>query len=143
MEMDMESKLMAFFNKQPRIGVLSTADKEGGVNAAVFGSPRMIDDDTIVMGTSANRTLQNLEQNPSAVYLIVEQGKAATDWRGLRVYLKVDRIEKEGNHLEQIRSAIAKMAGEDAAGRIVAAVVFKVTRVRPLVDFGQGWETTI
>ena len=43
-------ELMALFNKYPRIGTLSTANTEGEVNVAVFGSPRMIDENTIIMG---------------------------------------------------------------------------------------------
>jgi len=46
----MPSKLMDFFNKSPRIGTLSTADMAGNVDSAVFGSPRMTDEKTVVMG---------------------------------------------------------------------------------------------
>jgi hypothetical protein len=46
----MPSKLMEYFNKAPRIGTLSTADKSGNVDSAVFGSPRMTDEKTVVMG---------------------------------------------------------------------------------------------
>ena len=34
----MSSKLMDYFNKSPRIGTLSTADKAGTVDSGVFGS---------------------------------------------------------------------------------------------------------
>jgi hypothetical protein len=46
----MPLKLMEYFNKAPRIGTLSTADKSGNVDSAVFGSPRMTDEKTVVMG---------------------------------------------------------------------------------------------
>ena len=39
----MSAKLMEYFNKQPRIGSLSTASKDGKVNAACFGSPRILE----------------------------------------------------------------------------------------------------
>ena len=55
----MSSKLMGYFNKQPRLGTLSTSSKEGKVNSAYFGSPYMLDEKTIIMGLTKNRTLFN------------------------------------------------------------------------------------
>lgn len=43
----MTEKLKEYFNKQPRLGTLSTSDKNGKVNSAYFGSPRMVDEKTI------------------------------------------------------------------------------------------------
>jgi hypothetical protein len=63
----MTGKLMDYFNKQPRLGVMSTSNKEGLVDCAVYGSLQMI----AVLAT------------------------------------------------------------------------FEVTQVRPLIDFGQGWEKSI
>jgi hypothetical protein len=39
----MSSELMDYFNKQPRLGTLSTSSKDGKVNTAYFGSPYMVD----------------------------------------------------------------------------------------------------
>jgi hypothetical protein len=53
----MPSNLMDYFNKSPRIGTLSTADRAGNVDVAVFGSPRMTEERTVVMGLGGkNRT---------------------------------------------------------------------------------------
>ena len=60
----MPSKLMEYFNKSPRIGMLSTADRAEKVDSGVFGSPRMTDENTVIMGFGKNRTLANLQQNP-------------------------------------------------------------------------------
>ena len=57
----MSSKLMDYFNKQPRLGTLSTSSKDGKVNSAYFGSPYMVDEKTIIMGLTKNRTLFNLQ----------------------------------------------------------------------------------
>ena len=43
------SKLMEYFNKQPRIGIISTASKDGKANSAVYGSPQMVDENTVVI----------------------------------------------------------------------------------------------
>jgi hypothetical protein len=139
----MPSNLMEYFNKSPRIGSLSTADKAGNVDSAIFGSPRMTDDKTVVMGLGKNRTLANLRQNPLAVYMIIEPGAAITEWKGIRVYLKVQNIATSGPVLDAFRAGMAKVAGEEAAKMIYATVSFGVTEVRPLIDMGQGWEKSI
>ena len=52
-------EVMELFNQRPRIGSLSTAGSKGDVNVAIFGSPQMIDKNTVVMGIGRNRTFQN------------------------------------------------------------------------------------
>jgi len=69
----MPLNLMKYFNKSPRFGVLSTSSNDGKVNSAIFGSPHMIDEHTVVVATAKNRTLANLLENPNAVYIIMEQ----------------------------------------------------------------------
>lgn len=139
----MPSKLMDYFNKSPRIGTLSTADTAGNVDSAIFGSPRMTDEKTVVMGLGQNRTLRNLQQNPKAVFLIVEPGKEFLDWKGVRVYLKVQDLATSGPVLDNFKADMAKVAGEEAAAMVHAVVRFAVTNVRPLIDMGQGWEQSI
>ncbi len=129
-------ELMALFNKRPRIGTLSTANKEGEVNVAVFGSPQMIDENTVVMGIGKNRTFRNLQENPKGVFIVMEPGKSLPDWKGARVYLDALDIQTGGGFYDQIKDNIAKAAGEKAAQMIHAAIRFKITEVRPLVDMG-------
>jgi hypothetical protein len=45
--------------------------------------------------------------------------------------------------LEKIKARITAVAGEAAARMIHAALTFEVLEVRPLADFGQGWEKSI
>ena len=139
----MPSKLMEYFNKSPRLGTISTADKAGNVDSGVFGSPNMTDEKTVVMGLGKNRTLANLQQNPHAVYLIMEPGATIMDWKGIRVYLKAQNIATSGPVLDTYKAEMAKVAGEEAAKMIYAAVSFEVTEVRPLIDMGQGWEKSV
>ena len=127
-------ELMALFNKYPRIGTLSTANTEGEVNVAVFGSPRMIDENTVVMGIGQNRSFRNLERNPRAVFIVMEPGETVMDWKGARVYLEATDMETEGNFYDEIKQNIAKAAGKQAADMIHAAIRFKITEVRPIVD---------
>ena len=129
-------ELMTLFNKQPRIGTLSTANKLGDVNVAVFGSPQMIDENTVVMGIRENRTYRNLQRNPKAVVIVMEPGETIMDWKGARVYLEAIDVETNGEFYDKIKHNIAKAAGTQAASMIHAAIRFKITEVRPLVDVG-------
>ncbi len=139
----MSSKLVEFFNKQPRLGALASSDRSGRVNVAYFNSMRMLDERTVVMGLGRNRTLANLQENPHAAFMILEPGKTLEGWKGLRVYMLMKSCQTQGELLEEIRKEIARHAGEKAASMIQAAVTFEVTEVRPLADFGQGWENSI
>jgi hypothetical protein len=139
----MSSKLVEFFNKQPRLGALATADRSGRVNVAYFNSLRMLDETTVVMGLGKNRTLANLQENPHAAFMILEPGKTLDSWKGIRVYLKMKSCETQGPLLEEIKGQIEKFVGRQAASMIQAAVTFQVTEIRPLADFGQGWEKSI
>jgi hypothetical protein len=128
-------EVMELFNKRPRIGALSTANKKGEVNVAVFGSPQMIDENTVIMGIGRNRSFRNLQENPKAVFIVVEPGKTVMDWKGARVYLEVVDLESGGGFFEEIKAGITKAAGKQAADMIHAAVRFKITEVRPIVEF--------
>lgn len=139
----MQGKLMEYFNKQPRIGVLSTSSRSGLVDAAVFGSPQMIDDKTVVVALGGGRTAANLQENPHAVYMIMEPGSGVLDWKGIRVYLRMREHVTSGPGLENYKRQAAEIIGRQAADMIQALATFEITEVRPLVDRGQGWERSI
>lgn len=153
----MSVNLMEYFNKNPRLGVLGTSSKNGKVDSAVFGSPHMIDEKTVLIATAQNRTFTNLQENPYAVYIIIEEcmdgskdqinnmepGSSILDWKGIRVYMKMKECHTSGELLEMLLSQIASIVGEEAAKMIHAAVTFEICEIRPLVDFGQGWEKSI
>lgn len=139
----MTDKLMEYFNKQPRLGVISTSNKDGGVDCAVYGSPQMIDEKTVIVAFARGRTFANLNDNPHAVFMIIEPGEGLLDWKGVRVYLKMLEFFSSGPKLEAYKSQMARVVGEQAAGMIAVLATFEVTEVRPLIDFGQGWEMSI
>ncbi len=140
----MSIELMEFFNKQPRLLTVGTADKDGNVNAAYFGSPRMADEKTIVMGSGANKTLANLKENPKACFLIMEPGASVPEWKGVRIYATMTECAESGPKLDEIRAAIAAKVGADTAKKMIqAALTFEIGEIRPLADFGQGWEKSI
>jgi hypothetical protein len=136
-------KLIEYFNKQPRLGCLSTANKEGKADVAILGSPQMVDEKTVIMSLRNNRTFANLQENPYAVFAIMEPGKTAPEWKGLRVYLKMTKYETSGELLHMFKTQLAKRVSEVVAKLAYAAVTFEVYEVRPIIDAGQEWENSI
>ena len=63
----------------------------------------------------------------------MEPGNTPMEWKGVRIYLKADSIETEGELLEKIRTQIAKAAGEKSVKAVHAAIRFKVMDVRSLI----------
>lgn len=140
----MPTRLMDYFNKTPRLGVLGTASKDGKVDVGVFGSPQMVDEKTVVVALGQNRTLANLQENPNAVFMIVEPAETGIeDWKGVRVYMRMKECATSGAALDAYRRGIAEVVGDEAAAMVHAAVTFEVGEVRPLVDMGQGWENSV
>ncbi|MGD9974350.1 MAG: pyridoxamine 5'-phosphate oxidase family protein [Desulfatirhabdiaceae bacterium] len=140
----MSQELIAYFNKQPRLGTLSTAGKDGKVDVAYFGSPSMVDEKTIVMGLGNNRTFANLNENPNAVFMIMEPGETPMNWKGVRIYLKMTECETSGKKLAAIQDKIGAKVGIETAKRMIHAyVAFEIIEIRPVADFGQSWKKSI
>jgi hypothetical protein len=66
------------------IGVLSTADAEGKVDAAIYSTPHVFDDGNIAFVMRERLTHRNLQSNPHASFLFVEHGPG---YRGVRLFL--------------------------------------------------------
>ena len=140
----MSKELMEYFNTQPRLGTLSTANKEGKVDVAYFGSAQMTDEKTVVVGLGHNRTFTNLRENPYAVFMIMQPGKEASSWKGVRIYLKMTEFRDSGRKLDELRARIARKVGERTARKLINAYVqFQIDEIRPFADFGQTWRKSI
>jgi hypothetical protein len=94
-------------------------------------------------GIAKGRTFANLQENPNATFMIMEPGSGVLDWKGIRVYLKMKEHVTSGSQLDMYKSQVAKIVGEQAADMIKVLATFEVTEVRPLIDFGQGWDKSI
>ncbi len=133
---DISKEILEIANKPGRIGVLATASATGEPNVAYFGSPRLMEDGTLVMGLGNNRTLKNLEENPKAVFFVVAEGPVSFQTPGYRLSLEARTIEKEGPVVDGVRAKIAEAAGTEAAKMIAAGVVFNITAIRNLIEMG-------
>ncbi|MEJ5376360.1 MAG: pyridoxamine 5'-phosphate oxidase family protein [bacterium] len=117
--------LKDYFEKTTGIGVLATADAQGNVDAAIFSRPHVMDDGTVAFIMPERLTHHNLESNPNAAYLFVENGPG---WKGVRLFLKKLRDEKDS---ELLKSLKRRRYEGDEEGRHL--VFFEVKKVLPLI----------
>lgn len=73
----------------------------------------------------------------------MEPGGGILDRKGIRVYLTMKEYITSGPKLDTYKHEMAKRVGEQATDMIKVLATFEVTEVRPLVNFGQGWEKSI
>lgn len=117
------------------VGTLSTSTADGEINAAIFGSARLLNDGaTLVLALGDNRTLRNLRQQPAAVFLLARPGATLAQWQGVRLYLRLERLESTGELFTALLAETEHLAGRRAARRLRAAALFHVEAARPLLD---------
>jgi hypothetical protein len=120
--MDLEQ----YFNNTKGLGVLSTADSSGKVNAAVYARPHFMEEGTLVFIMRDRLTHANLQSNPHAVYLFKEDGPGYT---GKRLYL--DKV-KEDQNPELIKSLRRRKYSEETLEERFL-VFFRLDKELPLL----------
>jgi hypothetical protein len=123
-------RLAEYFEITKGIGVLSTADSGGNVNAAVYARPHVMADDEIAFIMTDRLTHHNLQSNSKAVYLFKEAGDA---YRGKRLYLTKLREEKDSALINKLRRSAypSPEKADEKATRYL--VYFCIDRVLPLI----------
>ena len=77
--------LKEYFNNTRGTGVLATADNEGRTDAAIYSRPHIIDDGSLAFIMRERLSLNNLQSNPYATFLFMEQ---AAHINGIRLFMK-------------------------------------------------------
>ena len=91
--------LKAYFEKAQGTGVMSTADCEGRVDAAVYAKPLVMDDGTLAFIMRERLTHKNINENPYAVYLFIEY---APGYKGVRLFLKKVKEDQNPDLIEKM-----------------------------------------
>ena len=92
--------LKKYFETTSGIGILSTADDNGKVDAAVYARPHIMEDGTLAFIMRDRLTHKNIRENPHATYLFVEDGPG---YRGKRLFMTMVREEVESELLYELR----------------------------------------
>jgi hypothetical protein len=122
--------LSEYFEKAKGFGVLATTDAAAQVNQAIYAKPLFLDKDndgtcSFIM---ANRlTHDNVEHNPSASYLFIEEGK---EFVGKRLSLVLLDEEADPAEIMAIRSRNDLPISDEECKYLVH---FHIEGVRPLI----------
>jgi hypothetical protein len=124
-----------YFQKaKGRVAVLATSDQEGKANVAVYATPHVIDERTVAFIMRDRLSHANLQANPHAAYLFLEDQDG---YQGLRLYLTKVREEQDSDLLFALRRRESP-ADRGADKGPLFLVFFQVDRVLPLVGAGKA-----
>jgi len=125
--------LKDYFEKTNGFVVLSTANKNGEVNAAVYSKPHIMDDGSLAIIMNSRLSHQNVEENPKAHVLFLEEGPG---YKGMRLALTKLREEQDSELLFSLcRRCYPKELEQKDKSRFL--VFFRVDRRLPLVGSGK------
>jgi hypothetical protein len=122
--------LKDYFENTKGVGVLATANDEGKVDAAVYARPHFTEDGTLAVIMRDRLSHLNLQSNPHATYLFIENGPG---YRGKRLFLKKVREEKDTELLESLRSR--QYIDEKEESKFL--VFFELDKELPLIGAGK------
>ncbi len=126
-------KLEDYFENTSGVGVLATADDKGRVNAALYGRPHFMDEQTVAFIASDRLTHANLKKNAFATYLFKEDGS----YKGWRLYLTKTHEEKDSPLIEKIRRGKYKGIVRRDSMESKFLIYFKVDKILPLIGDGK------
>lgn len=128
-------KLDEYFENTKGRGVLATADGDGRVDAAVYARPKVLDEGTVAFIMRDRLSHANLQTNPHAVYLFMEEGSGG--YKGVRLHLTKVSEEQDTDRLYELRRRDHNELRETREERgPLFLVTFKIVQVRPLVGTG-------
>lgn len=118
-----------YFENVKGTAVLATSDSQGNVNTAIYARPHVMDDGTIAFIMNDHLSYKNLQSNPKAAYLFIEEKPG---YKGKRLYLTKIKESDDQQLIESMRKRKTSHACEDADTKRFL-VYFKVDKTRPLV----------
>lgn len=122
-------ELSAYFEGKKGIGVLATADAEGRVDAAVYSRPHFLDEGTLAFIMRDRLTHHNLQSNPHATFMFIEN---TPGYNGKRLFLKKLREEQNPELVGKIKRR--KYTDDNEEPKFL--VYFQVEKELPLIGGG-------
>lgn len=121
-------ELKTYFEQTRGTGVLATADGDGRVNTAIYSRPHFMEDGTLAFIMRDRLSHANLETNPHAAYLFMEEGAG---FKGKRLYLTQVRQEKDSELLYALKRRCSEWEKKPEDPKFL--VFFQLDRVLPLI----------
>ena len=123
--------LKEYFENTKGVGVLATANSDGKVNVAVYARPHFLDGNygnTPAFIMNERLSYANVQANPHAAYLFVEEGDG---YVGKRLTLTKIREEDDQEKIKPLRRR--NLPDECYEGKTQHLVHFRIDGVRPLI----------
>ncbi len=124
---EVKMKLSEYFEKAKGRGVIATCDSKGKVGIAVYARPHFVDEKTVAFIMADRLMHKNLQSNPYAAYLFMEEKKG---YVGKRLYLSKIREEKDPELIDQIRRKESCPVYKEGMRYLV---YFHIDKVLPLI----------
>jgi hypothetical protein len=122
--------LKDYFETTRGVGVIATADREGKVTMAVYSRPHFLEEGSLAFIMRDRLTHHNLQSNPHAAYLFVEEGQG---YKGKRLHLTKLKEEENSELIQTL--ARRQYQNEKKGARFL--VSFKVDKELPLIGAGE------
>ncbi len=122
-------QLQEYFENARGVGVMSTADSAGKVDAAIYARPHVMADGTIAFIMRDRLTHHNLQENPYASYLFIEAGRG---YQGLRLFLRKVREDQDAELIGQLTRRCLSPEEDEARGPKFL-VCFKIEKALNLI----------
>jgi hypothetical protein len=121
--------LSEYFDNTGGRCVLATADSKGMVDLAIYSRPHVIDEETIAFIMLDHLSHANLQSNPRAALLFMEDGEKYT---GKRLFLSKIREEDDRKLIEKFRRKKSRYPADgDKKKRLL--VYFHIDKILPLI----------
>jgi len=120
--------LAEYFASVKGIGVLATSDSDGNVDIAIYARPYIIDEKTIAFSMLERLSYANVQSNPKAAYMFVEQDEG---YVGKRLHLTMTGEEKDAERIKAIKEQHQR--SYKSQEKVKHLVYFTIDKIRPLV----------
>ncbi len=124
----LKMSLANYFENIKGTGILATSDNEGNVDVAIYARPYVIEEHKIAFSMLERLSYANIQSNPKAAYLFMEQGEG---YNGKRLYLTKLGEETDPERIKELKKQHNKIFTEDMINKHL--VYFKIDKTRPLV----------
>ena len=124
-----------YFENIKGVGVLATADADGKVNVAIYARPHFLDgndDNTASFIMNERLSYANIQENPHAAYLFIEEGD---EYVGKRLSLTKIGQDDDQEKIKPLRRR--NLPDECYEGKTQHLVHFRIDGVRPLIGTEQ------
>ena len=128
--------LQEYFESVKGIGVLATSDANGRVDVAIYSRPHFLGDDDaeIVFIMNDRLSHDNVDVNPHAAYLFIEEGGG---YVGKRLFLTKTREETDPDEIQSVRRRDLPPDCDKGGTKKKFLVHFRVDGIRPLIGSGE------